>query len=143
MTQIQILAAFFLLFAQIPLLALDLEVEVQNRKSTQSNISCALFEKADGFPTEDQKRFAGTIAEVDNKQRAICRFKGLSAKKYAVAVLEDLNRNGKMDFTFVGLPKEPWGVSNNAPMQTFGPPSFEDSLFQLSTNMSIQVKLNP
>jgi uncharacterized protein (DUF2141 family) len=33
---------------------------------------------------------------------------------YAIEVYQDLNNNGKMDSTFLGLPKEPYGFSRDA-----------------------------
>jgi uncharacterized protein (DUF2141 family) len=33
---------------------------------------------------------------------------------YAIEVYQDLNSNGKMDSTFLGLPKEPYGFSRDA-----------------------------
>ncbi len=121
--------------------AIDLEVEILNRKQENSKISCAVFETEQGFPTESEKRLMGDTAKLESG-KTICRFSGLSKKSYAVSVMEDLNGNGKMDSTFVGFPKEPWGVSNDAPMQTFGPPKFTEALFLLTENKRIQIKLN-
>ncbi len=45
-------------------------------------------------------------------------------KLIAISVVEDTNNNGKLDATFVGFPKEPWGVSNNAPAHA---PSFVEA----------------
>jgi len=50
---------------------------------------------------------------------------------YAVRILHDVNGNGEMDSNFVGMPKEPWAMSNNA-KGNFGPPSWEDARFALS-----------
>ncbi|MCZ8155206.1 MAG: DUF2141 domain-containing protein [Leptospira sp.] len=135
----------FLISAMIlnaPLFAIDLDVEIQNRKSTSSKVSCAVFEKEEGFPSNPEKRMTGVIAELTADNKTICKFKGLSAKKYAVSVLEDMNGNGTMDTTMVGFPKEPWGVSKNAPMHAFGPPTFDEAAFQLTSNSTIQIKLN-
>ncbi|TGL61954.1 DUF2141 domain-containing protein [Leptospira ognonensis] len=138
-----IVIAGFLAIFQSQLQAIDLDVEVQRRISNSSIISCAIFESADGFPSDSSKRLLGVIAVIEKENKPICKFKGLALKKYAVAVLEDLNGNGGMDKTMIGMPKEPWGVSNNAPMHTFGPPTFEEASFQLTTNKTIQIKLNP
>lgn len=48
--------------------------------------------------------------------------------EYAVKVFHDLNDNGRMDTNLFGIPKEPYGFSNNA-MGTLGPPSFEEAKF--------------
>jgi uncharacterized protein (DUF2141 family) len=123
------------------LFALDLDVEIKNRKSNGSILSCAIFERAEGFPMDSAKRLSGVLAETGQNNVPVCKFKGLASKKYAVAVLEDLNGNGDMDKTFIGIPKEPWGVSNDVPAHTFGPPNFDEAAFQLTTNKTIQIKL--
>jgi uncharacterized protein (DUF2141 family) len=123
------------------LFALDLTTVISNRKDTNSTIHCGIFRSQDGFPTESKKRIQGTKAQ--NKDgKPICKFTGLSEGKYAVSLLEDLNGNGIMDSTLVGYPKEPWGVSNNAPMHTFGPPTFDESAFYLKEEKTIEIRLN-
>ena len=47
---------------------------------------------------------------------------------YGVAVLHDENSNGKMDKTFLGIPLEPYGFSNNVRI-TFGPPKWGKAKF--------------
>ncbi len=48
--------------------------------------------------------------------------------EYAVHVYHDLDANGKMKSNFVGIPKEPTGVSRDAKGK-FGPPKFKDAMF--------------
>jgi uncharacterized protein (DUF2141 family) len=44
--------------------------------------------------------------------------------EYALAVIHDENDNEKMDFNFFGIPKEPYGFSNN-PGSRFKKPKYE------------------
>ena len=53
-------------------------------------------------------------------------FPDLPPGEYAVKALHDLNGNKEMDFSIVGMPKEPYGFSNNV-MGMFGPPDFDDA----------------
>ena len=50
---------------------------------------------------------------------------------YAVAVLHDVNGNGRMDYGFMRMPKEPYGFSNGV-VPRFGPPKFDDSAFAIA-----------
>ena len=43
---------------------------------------------------------------------------------YAVKVFHDINSNGKLDTSWIGWPQEPYGFSNDAPVN-MGPPSFK------------------
>ncbi|MEN8835700.1 MAG: DUF2141 domain-containing protein [Polaribacter sp.] len=52
----------------------------------------------------------------------------------------DENNNGKMDTKLFGVPKEPYGFSNNA-KGFMGPPSFEEAKFTLASNKKIKILL--
>ncbi|MDP6376067.1 MAG: DUF2141 domain-containing protein [Pseudomonadales bacterium] len=65
----------------------------------------------------------------------------LTPGEYGVRVMHDQNENQKMDSNFVGMPKEPWGFSNNA-LGSFGPPSWQDVKFSVSGDTDITINLN-
>ncbi|MBL8628853.1 MAG: DUF2141 domain-containing protein [Rhodospirillaceae bacterium] len=50
---------------------------------------------------------------------------------YAFALYHDKDHNLKLNKTWIGLPDEPYGVSNDAPIR-LGPPSFKDASFQVT-----------
>ncbi len=50
----------------------------------------------------------------------------LSPGRYAFHVFHDVDNNGKMKSNFIGIPKEPTAVSNDAKGR-FGPPKFKDA----------------
>jgi uncharacterized protein (DUF2141 family) len=67
-------------------------------------------------------------------------FNNLSPGKYAIRVYHDENRNKKMDFNWMGIPKEGYGFSGN-PKITFGPPDFEKFLFQIDADKKIIINM--
>jgi uncharacterized protein (DUF2141 family) len=52
---------------------------------------------------------------------------------YAIGLYHDVNGNRKFDKNFLGLPKEPYGVSNN-PRPRLGPPRHKDAAFVVEAN---------
>ena len=50
--------------------------------------------------------------------------------RYTVAVFLDADGNGKFDTNFLGIPKEPFGFSNDA-RGTLGKPDFESASFEV------------
>ncbi len=60
----------------------------------------------------------------------ILEIKDLPPGEYAVIVFQDLNGNNELDKSFLGIPTEPVGASNN-PSYRFGPPRWEDCKFQM------------
>lgn len=60
---------------------------------------------------------------------------------WAARVMHDVNDNSEMDSNLVGLPKEPWGISNNA-RGNFGPPTFEDARFELKGDASMTIRMD-
>lgn len=61
----------------------------------------------------------------------------LPAGEYAFSIFYDVNNNGELDTNFIGIPKEPVAISNNA-RPSFGPPSYEDAVFTLGAEPVIQ-----
>ena len=65
-----------------------------------------------------------------------------AAGVYAIAIYHDKNANRRFDKNFLGLPSEPYGISNNPPIN-FGPPSLEESAFKVNgplVPMTIRLK---
>jgi uncharacterized protein (DUF2141 family) len=51
------------------------------------------------------------------------RVRNVKPGAYSIAVFHDTNGNGKLDRSFIGLPNEPYGFSNDVGRR--GPPDFE------------------
>ena len=65
----------------------------------------------------------------------------LPSGTYGVQAMHDLNDNGELDTGFMGIPKEPWGFSNNAKGR-FGPPKWQDLVFTLEGKSDLTIDLN-
>ena len=68
-------------------------------------------------------------------------FEGIEPGNYAVSVTHDANSNGKLDTGAFGIPVEDYGFSNNA-RGMFGPASFEDSMFTVTEDQTIQINIH-
>lgn len=88
--------------------------------------SAAEFESGDTF-------FRADAAVPIEEGRAERVFEAVPHGVYAVKVFHDVNANGELDTNFVGMPKEPFGFSNDA-MGRFGPPSFQEAAFQVESD---------
>src|SRR3546814_5617415 len=66
-------------------------------------------------------------------------FKDLPPGRYAVLAYHDENGNGELDRRFGMIPTEGYGLSNNP--KVMGPPSFEDSAFEVPAGEPTRVTL--
>ncbi|MGZ3721957.1 MAG: DUF2141 domain-containing protein [Bdellovibrionales bacterium] len=121
--------------------AASLDVKVTNRKSKNSQIMCLVFTSKTGFPMDASKADFRVVADENPDGSTICDFYEVPSGKLAVSVLEDLNGNNKMDTGSFGIPKEPWGVSKNAPMQKFGPPKFSEAVVEARGEVHLEIRL--
>jgi uncharacterized protein (DUF2141 family) len=92
-----------------------------------------------GFPLLG-KEIDGIDIEVKETSAAYV-FKNIPAGKYAIAAFQDSNVNGELNKNMFGVPKEPYGFSNNK-YGRFGPPNFEDVSFDVKEDTSISLKIN-
>ncbi len=64
-----------------------------------------------------------------------------TAGSFAIAVYHDKNANDGFDKGPLGLPEEPWGISNN-PKVRFKPPPVEKALFKVDhAGAEVEIKL--
>lgn len=91
-------------------LAADVEVRVTGIKEPNGKIACTLFTGPDGFPAGHASALVQWVQA--EAATARCQFANVARDRVAVAVFQDLNLNGRLDSNFVGIPAEPWGVSN-------------------------------
>jgi len=59
---------------------------------------------------------------------------------YAIKVFQDVDSNGEFNKNWIGMPKEPFGFSNDAKGR-MGPPSFEDASFSLEGDTELVINL--
>jgi len=60
---------------------------------------------------------------------------------FAMSAYHDLNANEKFDKTGIGLPAEPWGISNN-PKVMFAPPPVEKALFEVGEGKTPHINID-
>ena len=104
------------------------------KKAKGTKVYVALYHSEDSFL---KKPIKGTISEV-KEGKAKSTFTDLEPGIYAVSAFYDKNANGKMDTNFLGIPKEPTAMSNNAKAR-FGPPKYKDAKFELKEDKTITI----
>lgn len=118
-----------------------LTIKLNNIKKDQGQILISVFEQADGFPTKFQKalkNIAIDAAKYLENDEIVVDLKDQTS--VAISVVHDLNSNNKMDTNLFGIPKEPFGFSNNV-MNPFGPPNFEQAAFNPQIDDFIEIDL--
>lgn len=119
-----------------------IQLEVQNIKPSKGNIKVAIFGSEDDFLVDD-KAIQGHSVATTNSDKLTIRLEDLPFGTYSIAIYQDLNNNNKLDTNLFGIPKEPYGFSNNA-RSKWGPPKYEIAKFELNQkvlNISAAVKV--
>lgn len=118
--------------------AATLEVEVTGIIEAKGSILVGVFNSKGEWL---KKAITGS-KEAAKIGKLVLTIENLPEGEYALSVIHDLNENGKLDSNLIGIPKEPYGFSNDA-AGNFGPPSYEKALVKLnSEKLRITVKLN-
>jgi uncharacterized protein (DUF2141 family) len=103
-------------------------------KSDKGSLYVAIYNKEDSFL---KKPIKGTILKIENK-KATVTLKDIPTGVYAVSAFHDANDNKKMDTNFLGIPKEPTGMSNDA-TGFMGPPKYKDAKFEVKKNTTLTI----
>ena len=105
-----------------------IHVRILNIRNTLGTVDCALFNSPSGFPTDTLRSAMRLTATKVPERTARCDFDDLPPGRYALVVLHDENMNGRIDYNWLGVPREGYGFSNDA-HGAFGAPSFEQAAF--------------
>ncbi|MGB3868149.1 MAG: DUF2141 domain-containing protein [Flavobacteriales bacterium] len=106
----------------------DLKVEViLNKPDAGGKLHFALCPSAEAYKSET----GCSTKSVEADARTVsCTFSAITPGTYAIKVFHDVNSNGELDKSWIGWPKEPYGFSNDAPVNT-GPPPFKLAAFEV------------
>ena len=112
-------------------------VELTGLHHASGNIYIAVYDSGDTWLGKDavlQQKVV--IAEALQGEIVHAELR-LQPGEYAFSIFYDSNNNGKLDTNFIGIPREPVALSNNAQAR-FGPPKYKDAVFPLGTEPVIQ-----
>ncbi len=109
----------------------QLSIQVVELENSTGQVILDIFSSETGFPTKPEKAMKRVKATIKNKTASF-NILDLPKGEYAFVIIHDENMNNELDANWVGMPSEGLGVSNNAKGR-FGPPSYKDSKFNLTT----------
>jgi uncharacterized protein (DUF2141 family) len=117
----------------------SLTVEVNELRNSTGQVIFSLYDKDGSIPDEELKKsFKNVKVEISNKS-AQTTFKNLPKGKYAVNIVHDENKNGKIDKGWI-LPIEGIGFSNFKSIGLSNKPNFKKASFELNKDRLISVK---
>lgn len=117
----------------------QLTIEVQNIEVVDGYIRIGIFNSNEKFLKKDSTFKKYKVAVENNTETII--IDDLPKGEYAFILYHDKNSDGKMNRKLIGIPKEPFGFSNNV-RPKFSKPTFDECMFLLDDNLVLQIKLD-
>ena len=118
--------------AQSPSTA-QLVVHVTGLGSSKAPVRIAVYNSEKTWLQLPSARYI-TILDIESGQ-VDWTIEDVAAGEYAVAAFQDRNGDGELDRNFLGMPKEPYGFSNDA-RGIFGPASWTDAKVRVIAPMT-------
>lgn len=110
-------------------------VAVNNATSDVGKMHFALYTKG-SFMKKPDASATGIIKD----GKTVVTFENIEPGVYAILCFQDKNENERMDFELNGMPKEPYGMSNNEYLM--GPPTWESTKFTVKDEpLVIEIRL--
>jgi uncharacterized protein (DUF2141 family) len=122
---------------RIPLGEGRLDLEIKGFRNDSGEAIIYLYPDPKGFPEESSPNLIRRQQAIYNRQTRL-EFNNLPYHNYAIAVLHDENRNGRMDKSLLGFPLEGCGFSRN-PAPRFGPPDYQKARFLFAAPVQRQI----
>ncbi len=115
-----------------------LTVVVENISKQQGNLMMAVYDKKQNYDGDIEPAYV--VREIVATPSMKVELDVAAPSTYAIKLYVDENKNGEIDFNIMGIPKEPYGFSNNK--GRFGPPSYTDASFDVAGDTSTTIKLH-
>ena len=113
-------------------------VEISGLKDVTGEVYIAVYNSEDDWLSEDAVFASEKVAIADALDGELVRTElQLPLDDYALTVFYDADGDGELDTNFIGIPKEPFAMSNNA-VAKFGPPKYDEAVFTLGAEPHIQ-----
>jgi len=117
----------------------EIKLVVKGISVGKGTMSIGMYNNEEDYSSKDGKYYFATTDVVDSTYFE-CIIKNVEAGNYAIKIYHDVDSNGELNTNWMGMPKEPFGFSNDA-KGTFGPPKFEDAVFELNGDKEIVINL--
>lgn len=131
---IQIVCGIFL-FAEETAAEKKLTVEITNVASEEGQIILAIYNSSENY----DKRIAFQEVKLKPEIDTVIFETNVPDGEYLVMLVHDINNNGKLDTSFIGMPKEPVGLSNYDGKGI--PGKFKKHKFSVNENTEIIIPL--
>jgi uncharacterized protein (DUF2141 family) len=113
----------------------SLIIKVNELRNSKGVVQFALYNTEGSIPDEKYKRYyKKKVAPIEEGSSTVT-FGNLPKGKYAINILHDENKNGKVDKGFM-LPKEGIGFSNYESIGMRNRPKFTKASFELNCNIT-------
>jgi uncharacterized protein (DUF2141 family) len=117
--------------------AATLKVVVEGAVPGKGTLRIALFSSEQGW----LKTGVRALEIKPDSAKASALIENLEDGEYAISVIDDLDDNGRLDSNAMGIPKEPYGFSNNA-KGVFGPAKWADAKFKVEGDGVVRIRLD-
>jgi uncharacterized protein (DUF2141 family) len=119
--------------------ASTLSVSIENIAQQQGTMMIAVFQGEDSYKKDIAVRSAAAKVEGDTVTANFT----LEPGTYGIKLYQDVNDDRRMNTNPFGMPTEPFGFSNNAPVR-FGPPSWSAAQFEVAAKVTTTqtIKIN-
>ena len=117
----------------------NIQVQIDGIQFEQGDIYLVIYDNAAAFDAQADWCYEQTLS-VSSTGSIDLDIPGRAAGNYSIAIYHDVNGNGEMDKNFLGIPKEPYGFSQN-PRAKWKAPTFEETAISLPSNSTISIEL--
>ena len=109
-----------------------INITIKNVRSANGKFQVSIFASAEEFKA-DKPSHVQFFDKSNYKDKTCVISLKYKAGTYGISINDDENDNGKMDWNFLGMPKEGFGLSNYQ-IKGLSRPTFSDFSFPLKEN---------
>ena len=115
-----------------------LTIKISNIEKVQGEIKVGVFNKETNF-LKDGSAIKNYSIKVGKDSETLV-ITDLPKGEYAISMYHDTNSDNKLNTSFIGIPKEPYGFSNNVKPK-MSAPKYHECKFDFKESTTLHIKL--
>ena len=117
----------------------NVDVVIKNIDNSQGTIYLGLYNNPQSFKSKTNA--IDSVMVTPKKDSIKIMLENVVGGEYAIAIFQDINKNGKLDTGKLKIPEEPVGISNHTENKRLGVPNYQKAKIKINGDTIVSIPL--
>ncbi len=117
----------------------NVDIVVKNIDDSRGTIYLGLYNNPHSFKSKTNA--IDSVIVTPKNGSIVITLENIVGGEYAIAIFQDINKNGKLDTGKLKIPEEPVGISNHTDEKRLGVPNYQKAKIKINGDTTVSIPL--